>query len=54
MISILKWKNRRRKYIRETVYFFPENTVFWARGEAEGLSCKLRGGDGGRGCGIFS
>jgi len=39
LISILKWKNRMRKYIRETVYFYSENTVFSARREDEGLSC---------------
>ena len=43
MISILKWKNRRRNYIRETVYFYSENTVFSARGKGEGLSCKFTG-----------
>jgi hypothetical protein len=54
MISILKWKNWRRKYIRETVYFHSESTVFSARGEGEGPSCKFRGWDGGRICGIIS
>jgi hypothetical protein len=38
MISILKWKNERRNYIRETVYFYSENTVFSARGEGEGVA----------------
>jgi len=42
MISILKWKNWRRNYIRKTVYFYSKNTVFSARGQNAGLSCKFK------------